>query len=177
MKRNILLLVAMVFMTACGGNTKISLEEAQTAALKESGVTDAKFTKGKLETENGRAVYDIEFISSGEKWEYEIDGETGAVIKFERERSPLSQFKEKQTEALSQPTSEASQNEISSVMAEDIALNDSNVARENAKLLKSHIDYDDGRKVYEVEFVYNYTEYDYDIDATTGEIISKDIDK
>ena len=37
-------------------------------------------------------------------------------------------------------------------------------------------DRDDGRTVYDVEFYYNNTEYDYEIDAATGEIVSYDRD-
>src|SRR5699024_11074682 len=44
--------------------------------------------------------------------------------------------------------------------------------------IRSHLDWDDGRQVYEVEFynTSNYTEYDYEIDASTGTILSYDHD-
>lgn len=38
--------------------------------------------------------------------------------------------------------------------------------------LSSHLDRDDGRQIYEVEFFSGNIEYDYDIDAQTGDIIS-----
>ena len=38
------------------------------------------------------------------------------------------------------------------------------------------MDWDDGRAEYEVEIVYNYMEYDFEIDANTGSIISRDVD-
>ena len=38
------------------------------------------------------------------------------------------------------------------------------------------MDRDDGRWVYEVEFYYGSKEYDYDIDALTGDIRSRDYD-
>ena len=37
-------------------------------------------------------------------------------------------------------------------------------------------DWDDGRHIYEVEFYVDRQEYDYDIDASTGTIVSKDYD-
>ena len=44
-------------------------------------------------------------------------------------------------------------------------------------LLKAQRDYDDGRLVYEVEFYSaDGKEYDYEIDAATGEVLSKDYD-
>ena len=46
--------------------------------------------------------------------------------------------------------------------------------------VKAKSDWDDGRKVYEIEFIYRsgtgYLEYDYEIDATTGKIVSYDYD-
>ena len=40
--------------------------------------------------------------------------------------------------------------------------------------LKANLDWDDGRMKYEVEFYSGTTEYDYDIDAVTGAILSSD---
>ena len=38
------------------------------------------------------------------------------------------------------------------------------------------MDYEHGRKIYEVRFHVGWTEYDYDIDTATGDIIKYDID-
>lgn len=40
--------------------------------------------------------------------------------------------------------------------------------------LRANLDWDDGRMKYEVEFYSGTTEYDYDIDAVTGAILSCD---
>ena len=61
--------------------------------------------------------------------------------------------------------------------AKQIAFNDASVNANNVNLLKVEIDYDDGRLVYEVDFYSNNTEYDYEIDAKTGEILERDIEK
>ena len=46
--------------------------------------------------------------------------------------------------------------------------------------VKSKLDYEDGRQVYEIKFYVSdssgYTEYDYEIDAATGKIVSYDHD-
>lgn len=43
---------------------------------------------------------------------------------------------------------------------------------------KVELDYEDGRKVYEVEFIKGGVEYEFDVDANTGAIVNfeKDID-
>ena len=54
--------------------------------------------------------------------------------------------------------------------AKDIALAKAGVAAEQALFTKAHPDYDDGRQVYEIEFYVGSTEYDFEIDAVTGDI-------
>lgn len=61
--------------------------------------------------------------------------------------------------------------------AKAIALEHAGVTEEDISFIKNKTDYEDGRLVYEVEFVTkNYREYDYEIDAGTGTVISWDYD-
>ena len=61
--------------------------------------------------------------------------------------------------------------------AAEIALKDAGVSSSEAEYLTAYLDRDDGRDEYEVEFYVGRVEYSYDIDAKTGSIISKDIDR
>ena len=63
---------------------------------------------------------------------------------------------------------------ISRTEAEDIALRDAGVER--TEFLHTERGREDGRTVYDVEFYADGTEYDYEIDAETGAIISKDFE-
>ena len=58
------------------------------------------------------------------------------------------------------------------------ALNDAGVKESDTAYLSVKLDYDDGVQVYDVEFYVasTATEYDYEIDASTGKILSKDSD-
>ena len=76
--------------------------------------------------------------------------------------------------ASQQGASSASGNYISADRAKQIALNDAGVKEANAVFLRANLDWDDGRMKYEVEFYSGTTEYDYDIDAVTGAILSSD---
>lgn len=64
--------------------------------------------------------------------------------------------------------------------AKQIALEHAGVSASQATFVRAHLDYDDGRWEYEVEFIVSsgsgYTEYDYDIDAASGRILSYDRD-
>ena len=46
------------------------------------------------------------------------------------------------------------------------------LAQTDISRLKVELDYDDGRSVYELEWDVDRTEYSYEVDASTGEILS-----
>ena len=59
--------------------------------------------------------------------------------------------------------------------AKGIALSHVSGAAE-ANIRSAHLDYDDGRAEYEIEIIYGTTEYDFEIDAVSGAVISQDMD-
>ena len=79
-------------------------------------------------------------------------------------------------------TSPAAQNASDSGMigeekAKEIALNHAGLTEDQTQRLLVKRDYDDGRSIYEVEFYgEGRDEYDYEIDAVTGEIVAFDMD-
>ena len=79
-------------------------------------------------------------------------------------------------------TSAAAQNASDSGMigeekAKEIALNHAGLSEDQTQRLLVKRDYDDGRSIYEVEFYgEGRDEYDYEIDAATGEIVAFDSD-
>jgi uncharacterized membrane protein YkoI len=60
---------------------------------------------------------------------------------------------------------------ISQSDAEEIALNFLGVSREGVRMDRTELDREKGLAVWEVEFYYENTEYDFDINAMTGEIL------
>lgn len=66
-------------------NMEIEVEEAKNIAADHAGfsVSDVSFSKTKLEREHGMMVYEIEFYKDGMEYEYEINAETGEIIKSE----------------------------------------------------------------------------------------------
>jgi uncharacterized membrane protein YkoI len=61
--------------------------------------------------------------------------------------------------------------------AEEIALDDAGVSREEALMQGTLLEYDDGQYVYDVEFTCAGTAYDYDILASDGAIVSSSRDE
>lgn len=57
------------------------------------------------------------------------------------------------------------------------ALEHANIDKKDVDLVKKvELDYEHGRKIYEIEFYNNGYEYEYDVDAETGKILKFDKD-
>ena len=69
-------------------DTAVSLEQAQQLALQKAGLSDSEVTWKKLEQDedDGRIVYEMEFISRRTENDCEIDAGTGNFLKFEQEQ-------------------------------------------------------------------------------------------
>ena len=70
--------------------TKITVDDAKNTALKDAGFNDAStvvFTSEKLDYDNGRQVYEIDFHDAKTEYEYDIDSSTGEIVS--RSQEPL----------------------------------------------------------------------------------------
>ncbi|MFI3175936.1 MAG: PepSY domain-containing protein [Eubacteriales bacterium] len=74
------------------------------------------------------------------------------------------------------PSTTTTDSYIGEAKAKEIALAHAGLNESDVQFAYCQLDFDDGRYEYEVEFYYGTTEYDYDILATTGEILSYDFD-
>ena len=138
----------------------IGVEKAKEIAMSHAGVSagSVSFVKAKLDYEDGVKVYDIEFYSGNVEYDYEINAATGAIVSFDQD-----------IENYAIPT-QAATSGISADRAKQIALSHAGVS--GASFTKVDLDTDDGVRVYEIEFKVGNVEYDYDIDATSGAILS-----
>lgn len=71
-------------------------------------------------------------------------------------------------------SNQADSGEISVDKAKEIALADAKADAASAVFKNANLDFDDGVKKYEVEFYANDMEYSYDIDAVSGNILSRE---
>ena len=66
----------------------LSEEEALGFALKKAGLQKEQvdfMKKIELDYEHGRKVYEIEFYFGGLEYEFDVDAETGRVLKFKKD--------------------------------------------------------------------------------------------
>lgn len=70
------------------GPAYIGEDAAVAAALADAGVTaeQAGHISRKLDYDDGRAEYEIEFYADGVEYEYDIDAFTGAILSRQQER-------------------------------------------------------------------------------------------
>ena len=172
--------VAPATTVAQSNNTvgDIGIEKAKEIAMSHAGVSagSVSFVKAKIDTEDGVKVYDIEFYSGNVEYDYEINAATGAIVSFDQdiENYEIPTQPAAPTQAATQPQTAAPTQAASSVISVDkakqIALSHAGVSGASFKKVK--LDTDDGVRVYEIEFKVGNVEYDYDIDASSGAIIS-----
>lgn len=136
----------------------ITLKKAKEIVLKDANIKkeEAIFTQEKLED---NTIYEIEFYCKETIYKYEIHSKTGEVIKRE-------------TEKMKNPMTSYS---INLDKAKDIARIHAGVLDPIYK--KVELDYEHGTFIYEIEFYQNGIEYEYEIDANTGEIIKYSHDR
>lgn len=159
----------------------LTKEEAEAIAFAHALVEAG--TVSRLRTEfgydDGVPEYDIEFDSGDWEYDYEIHAETGAVLRFKTEPAgrpaPTEPPAPKATEP---PATEAPKAErLTKEEARDIALKHAGLGKDQVSRLKVEFDYDDGVPTYDVEFVCNGWEYDYEIHAESGAIRAWDKDR
>ncbi|MDO4566869.1 MAG: PepSY domain-containing protein [Oscillospiraceae bacterium] len=146
--------------------------EAKAIALEHAGVAEADllYMQVKLDTDDGRTVYDVEFYSGGAEYDYEIDAASGEVVSFDYD------IENYESSAASSGTVSDSGSYIGEEQAKSAALTHAGVAEADLVYIQVKLDTDDGRTVYDVEFYSGGAEYDYEIDAVSGEVVSFDYD-
>ncbi len=172
----------------------VSLDSAIDIALQDAGVNrgDAVLVdQPSLDKDDKKPHYDIEFRHNDVEYDYEIAVDNGSVIKAEKEKekdkiqsnekgSEPVKVKEENKESV-KPSSPAAENPekeyISIENAKEIALNNAGVKKEDAVFKKAYYDSDDLVAHFDIEFVANGYEYEYEIKASNGAILEKDIEK
>ena len=145
----------------------IGLEAAKEAALKHAGVSasDATFVEAEYDYDDGRMVYEVEFHVKGTEYDYEIDAQTGEVVKYKTEQNGAN------TGGSSANTSSF----IGESAAKAAALKHAGVSESSTKYCNAWLEYDDGRpECYEVEFMAGNTRYEYKIALTSATVLESE---
>lgn len=155
--------------TTPAANGQITLEQAKETALKHAGLkADAvTFVKAEQDYENGKLVYEVEFVTNdGGKvveYDYEIDAATGSVVSYDYDAENYVSAKGATTVSVDEAT--AKQTVLNKVPGATAA-----------NIYEWKLDFDDGRWEYDGKIVYNLMEYDFTVDASSGAVTEWDVE-
>lgn len=172
-------------------NKTIGMEKGVAVALADAGFKTEDVTNltSHYDSEDGVAVYEVEFVAGGFEYDYTIKASDGRIIEAQRESIKASDAESSATpvQEPQQPSngSDSSSSGSSSTgnpsskyigvdKAKSIALKDAGVSASSVTFTKAKLDRDDGVAVYEIEFYSGDTEYEYEINATSGAIRERD---
>lgn len=142
----------------------IGMDAAKQAALKHAGVSasDATFVEAEYDYDDGRMIYEVEFHVKGTEYDYEIDAQTGAVVKYKSEQNGTN------VGSGSVDTSSF----IGESAAKQAALTYAGIKENDTTYCNAWLEYDDGRaECYEVEFMVGSTRYECKVALTSATVI------
>lgn len=148
---------------AIAESSAIGAENAQNFAFADAGIdpVSAAVERTEFDFEMGQFVYEVEFTVNGTEYEYWIKASTGSVLKRRIEIITLD------------GSSVTATAEIALDQAKEKALADAGLSATQVTFTEGKLDVEDGISVYDICFYAENTEYDYEINAGTGDIYSK----
>lgn len=184
------MVTAIVLSMGCGisGNTTtqnsgantasdIGQEEAKKIAFEDAGVQESDTTRLKIERDQDDGVlqYDVKFSVAEKEYDYEINGTDGTIISADIETQMTgNSTAENQTNSGS-----GSQENTAGTSGINVAVSEEDakaaaLARVNGATeadIRMELEFDDGYYVYEGDIIYQQKEYEFEIDAQTGNFL------
>ena len=177
MKKMIPFILALLLLAGCSGKKQPSAETLdrdtlRAKAFEHAGVAqaDAYDIDEDWDREGANTYYELDFEVNGVEYEYVLNGQTGEILRSSTDKKPASL----QVDSTPQQISTEPQL-ISEEEAKRIALEDAGLTEGAVKSYSIELEMDEYK--YEIQFFTKGIEYEYDIDARTGEILEKDKDR
>ncbi len=136
----------------------ITLEQAKQIVFDYLGITEAQVSQ--LETEKDGKKYEIDFVYENTEYEFDVEITTGRIMDIQQEEK----------KPATQPKPEPKPESITLEQAKQIVFDYLGITEAQVSRLETE---KDGKK-YEIDFVYENTEYEFDVEITTGKILKAD---
>ena len=161
--------------TAGDVSGRITEADAKQIALDHAGISESETDRlrVKLDYDDGVQEYEVTFYVGNREYDYDIDASTGTIRSFDSEIEDDYNIASAPS-ATRAATSSSSGAAITEAEAKQIALDHAGVSESETERMRVKLGRDDGVQEYEVNFYVGNREYDYDINAATGEIRSYD---
>lgn len=143
--------------------TLIGEEEAVSAALEHAGLETADTVECELDKDHGKFYYEIEIVAGETEYEYLVDAVSGKVIRHQKEHAEQKR---------PQPETEAAPAVVDPDTVKQTVLAHAGVTEVSE--YECELKRDHGKLIYEIEFETAGAEYEYIVDAVSGEIMRFD---
>ena len=149
------------------GTQDIGEDAALQAALEAAGVSESDASRLRIskDRDDGRVVYEIRFDVDQTEYDYDVLASDGQILSSDVELRNDDRDDDDDRNRGSNADVAISREE-----AIDIALAKVSGATESD--IRIELDHDDGRCKYEGDIIYERVEYDFEIDANSGDVIS-----
>lgn len=187
-------------LPGCQGSGKdIGQDQATQIALEDAGTTEDAVSRFRVsqDRDDGRLVYEVQFSFDGTEYEYEISAEDGTILSASRDMdnnsqsaptaaaTPTAALEPTAAPEISNTTAPAdtttpapeqttqtpgtASTELSVDEATQLVLD--RIPGATTDDIRIKLDYDDGYYKYEGDVIYNQVEYDFELDANTGNFL------
>ena len=148
------------------GTQDIGEDAALQAALEAAGVSESDASRLRIskDRDDGRVVYEIRFDVDQTEYDYDVLASDGQILSSDVELRNDDRDDDDDRNRGSNADVAISREE-----AIDIALAKVSGATESD--IKIELDHDDGRYKYEGDIIYERVEYDFEIDANSGDVL------
>lgn len=188
------LTLALLGLAAGCGGSDIGEAKAKEIALQDAGVSESDISRfqSSKDRDDGRTLYEIQFASDNTEYEYEINAKDGEILNYSTEnlnnngnsnaaangtdagqtQNNTQSNAQNNTQNSGQNNSGTTQNvnvQISEADAKAAALE--RVPGATEQDLRMELDRDDGKYIYEGNIIYQQKEYEFEIDANTGNFL------
>ena len=180
-KKMIMMVTGALLLTFASGMAvhaaEPTVEDAVNTVLGDAGVagTDTAVYKKVWEYSDGMQKYDIHFLIPGQtKYEYKIDAVTGSILEHGSEAWEAEDDME-YAGLTGGYTPDPEAEDAAIQKAVETAIEDAGETGNGAIVYRYGQDFENGRAVIAVDFfLAGKTKYEYDIDAQTGEIVTRE---
>lgn len=173
---------------AVGENAAVDAAGAEEIALADADVTadQAERLHTEAEREDGEAVYEVSFKADGVEYEYQIREADGTILQWEIDGRDIGDVLVEQILQAAAEKADDAEAETENLQdagtligmerAKEVALSDAGMDAADVSFTKIKYEIEKRAVVYEVEFTQDRQEYEYTIDAYTGEVLRLEYD-
>lgn len=178
--------LAAGIVTGCGSSGQdIGQDEAKRIAFEDAGVSESDTSRLKVEKDrdDGMLQYDVQFSVDEKEYSYDINGANGEILSADVETNGTAAQnntagKTDDTAGTNTGTDDTSSTN-SGTAAADVAVSEADARAAALERvpgatdadIRMELEYDDGYYIYEGDVIYDQKEYEFEIDAQTGNFL------